>query len=276
MALPSTVLVHPFRMKRPWSLGVILTPWPGCDRSPDPYSRLTSWNGTRQGGLSEVDPERSETTRESDGMLSSLFDWRTAFFLGLITLALGVVIVARPTLSLTVIAVLLGVTMIVSGIYHIVRALDGRENERVWRGIAGVLFILAGLVLIRHLHLTIALIGLFIGFTWVIQGVTSLMEGLSRGRAGGERGWTVFFGIISLIAGIVVISAPIASVAALTIFMGVWFIVMGFMEMLGSLVFRRSVAKRDTRRVSVPGQRAGAASEAASAEGQPESRNVRG
>jgi len=146
-----------------------------------------------------------------------------------------------------------------------------------------VLFILAGLVLIRHLHLTIALIGLFIGFTWVIQGVTSLMEGLARGRAGGERGWTIFFGIISLIAGIVVISAPIASVAALTIFMGVWFIVMGFMEMLGSLVFRRAVAKRDTRHVSVPGQRAGAPSEAegaagegAAAKGRPESRNVRG
>jgi uncharacterized membrane protein HdeD (DUF308 family) len=228
-----------------------------------------------------MDPERSETTRESDGMLSSLSGWRTAFFLGLITLALGVVIVARPTQSLTVIAVLLGVTMIVSGIYHIVRALDGRENERVWRGIAGVLFILAGLVLIRHLHLTIALIGLFIGFTWVIQGVTSLMEGLARGRAGRERGWTVFFGIISLIAGIVVISAPIVSVAALTIFMGVWFIVMGLMEMFGSLLFRRSVTKRDTRHVSVPGQRADASSETAAAEdaaakGRPESRNIRG
>jgi len=233
-----------------------------------------------------MDPERSETTRENDGMLSSLFGWRTAFFLGLITLALGVVVVARPTQSLVVIAVLLGVTMIVSGIYHIVRALDGREHERVWRGIAGVLFILAGLVLIRHLHLTIALIGLFIGFTWVIQGVTSLMEGFSRGSAGNERGWTIFFGIISLIAGIVVISAPIASVAALTIFMGVWFIVMGIMEMIGSLVFRRAVTRRDTRHVSVPGQRAGASSEAAAAEdaagegavakGRPESRNVRG
>jgi uncharacterized membrane protein HdeD (DUF308 family) len=225
-----------------------------------------------------MDPERSETTRESDGMLSSLSGWRTAFFLGLITLALGVVIVARPTQSLTVIAILLGVTMIVSGIYHIVRALDGREHERVWRGIAGVLFILAGLVLIRHLHLTVALIGLFIGFTWVIQGVTSLMEGLAPGQAGRERGWTVFFGIISLIAGIVVISAPIASVAALTIFMGVWFIVMGLMEMFGSLLFRRSVAKRDTRHVGVPGQRAGASSEAddAAVEGRPERRNIRG
>jgi hypothetical protein len=29
-------LVHPFRMKRLWSSRVILTPWPGCDRSPDP------------------------------------------------------------------------------------------------------------------------------------------------------------------------------------------------------------------------------------------------
>ncbi|HEX6449673.1 MAG TPA: HdeD family acid-resistance protein [Trebonia sp.] len=230
-----------------------------------------------------MDPEHPETTRDSDGRLRPLFGWRTAFFLGLITLALGVVVVARPTLSLVVIAVLLGVTMIVSGIYHIVRALDGRETDRVWRGIAGVLFIVAGLVLIRHLHLTVALIGLFIGFTWVIQGVTSLMEGLSRGHAGNERGWTIFFGIISLIAGIVVISSPIVSVAALTIFMGIWFIVMGIMEMIGSLVFRHAVTKRDTRHMSVPGQRASASSasseaagEGTAAKGRSESRNISG
>ena len=40
-------------------------------------------------------------------------------------------------------------------------------------------------------------------------------------------GWSIFFGVISLIAGIVVISAPIASITTLAILMGIWFMVMG-------------------------------------------------
>lgn len=198
---------------------------------------------------------RTGTTEEGDG-LHWLTGWRTSFLLGLVTLLLGVVVVARPTVSLIAIAVLLGIAMIASGVYHIVQALEGREHERVWRGIAGVLSLIAGLILIRHLHLTIALIGLFIGFTWVIQGVASLMVSASRGRSGGGRGWSVLFGVISVIAGIVVISSPIASVAALTIFMGIWLIVIGAMEMLGSFLLRRAEGKRPAGPVSVPEQRA--------------------
>jgi len=181
--------------------------------------------------------------------------WEASFMLGVITLILGLVIAFYPAQSLIAIAVLLGIVMIISGIYHIARALDGREHERVWRGIAGVLFLLAGLVLLRHLHLTIALIGIFVGFTWIVQGVMMLMEAFS-GLARGVRGWSVFFGIISLIAGIVVVTAPIASVGVLTIFLGIWFVVMGACEVIGSLITRRDMRRQATAEgVRVPGQR---------------------
>jgi uncharacterized membrane protein HdeD (DUF308 family) len=203
--------------------------------------------------------ESSDGTGAGGGLprsLVGLMSWRTSFVLGLITLILGVILAFRPTQSLAVIAVLLGVTMIVCGIYHIVRALDGREHERVWRGIAGVLFILTGLVLLRHLHLSVALIGLFIGFTWIIQGIVSLAEGFSGARQGGH-GWSLFFGIVSLIAGIIVVVAPIGSLATLTVFLGIWFIVMGAMEMIGSLVVRRAARTLERAEgVSVPAQRA--------------------
>ncbi len=54
-------------------------------------------------------------------------------------------------------------------------------------------------------------------------------------------GWSIFFGVISLIAGIVVISAPIASITTLAVLMGIWFIVMGVMEMFGAFAFRHAV-----------------------------------
>jgi uncharacterized membrane protein HdeD (DUF308 family) len=227
-----------------------------------------------------MEPDGSQTYGHSGGMTGSLMglvSWRTAFLLGLITLALGVVLVFRPTQSLVGIAVLLGIVMLVSGIYHIARALEGREHERLWRAISGVLFILAGLVLLRHLHLSVALIGLFIGFTWIIQGVAALVEGFSGGGVRGKRGWSFFFGIISLIAGIVVVSAPIASVSALTIFMGIWFIIMGAMEMFGALAFRSALNRPGGDEVSVPQQRADTRAAGQAAAGtRPENRNPQG
>ena len=98
---------------------------------------------------------------------------------------LGVIVSFHPTASLNVVAVLLGVLAILSGLFHLVRVFDADELHRVWDGIAGLLFIVIGVVLIRHLHLTRALIGLFIGITWIVQGVAALIAGLSvPGREG--------------------------------------------------------------------------------------------
>jgi uncharacterized membrane protein HdeD (DUF308 family) len=203
-----------------------------------------------------MESERSGDTRESEGLPGLPFSRGVGLVLGIITIILGIIIAARPTQSLTVIAVLLGVVMMVSGVFHVVRAIGGREQERVWRGLSGVLFFMVGLALIRHINLSVALIGLFIGIAWVIQGVSALVESFAPGREREETGWTVFFGIISLIAGIVVVAAPIASVTALTIFMGIWFIVMGIMEIIGSFVVGRALRAQTTEGVSVPPQRA--------------------
>ena len=81
-------------------------------------------------------------------------------FLGALTLIFGIIVSFHPTGSLNVLAVLLGVLMIFSGIFHLIRVFDPEENHRVWLGIAGLLFIVIGVVLIRHLHLTLAVIGL--------------------------------------------------------------------------------------------------------------------
>ena len=246
--------VHPLRMRLARFLRVMLTPWPGGSGARQAEcAGLANWKGR------DMESERSDETGLGGGLSGSLLglvSWRATFILGLITLILGVILAFRPAASLAVIAVLVGVVMIVCGIYHIVRALDGHEHQRVWRGIAGVLFILTGLILLRHLHLSVALIGLIIGLTWIVQGLSSIVEAFSGPRGRGGRGWPIIFGIISLIAGTILVVAPIASVATLTVFLGIWFIIMGAMEMIGSLVARRALHRERLAGVSVPAQRA--------------------
>ena len=206
--------------------------------------------------------ERSDGAEGYDapvlGMMGP-FRGPTSFLMGLATLILGIIVAVHPSVSLAVIAVLLGILLIFSGVFQIVEAFDAAENSRVWRGISGALLIVAGIVLIRHLHLSIALIGLIVGLTWVVQGLAALVGGISGSRAGLGTGWLAVFGIISLIAGIVVISAPVSSVTTLAALLGIWFAVIGLLEMLGAFLGWRDRRKGESGSVSVPGQRASGA-----------------
>jgi uncharacterized membrane protein HdeD (DUF308 family) len=173
--------------------------------------------------------------------------WQAGLFLGVVTLVLGIIVALHPSGSLNVVAVLLGILMIVSGLFHLIRVFDRREAHRIWLGIAGLLFIVIGVVLIRHLHLTRAIIGLVIGITWIVQGVTALIGGISGGVREG-RAWWIFFGIVSLAAGIVVVATPASSVNVLATLLGIWFIVMGVFEIIGSFILRHALRASDTTR----------------------------
>lgn len=178
--------------------------------------------------------------------------WQTALFLGVVTLILGLIVSLHPSSSLNVIAVLLGVLMIISGLFHLTRVLDTAERHRVWLGIAGLLFITLGVVLIRHLHLTLAIVGLLIGLTWICQGVSALIASLSGSLREG-RGWWIFFGLVSLIAGIVVISSPVSSLTVLAVLTGTWFVVMGLFEIGGAFILRHAASGSRTSAVNQSG-----------------------
>lgn len=166
--------------------------------------------------------------------------WQATLFIGIATLILGIIVTIHPSGSLSVIAVLLGVLLIVSGIFHLIRALSRSEQHRTWLGISGLLFIVVGVVLIRHLDLTVAAIGLLVGITWIVQGVAAIIAAFSGARDGAA--WWAVFGFISLVAGIVVTAAPVTSVTVLAVLLGIWFIIMGVFEIALAFMIRHALS----------------------------------
>ncbi len=166
--------------------------------------------------------------------------WQATLVIGALTLIIGLIVSFHPTGSLNVVAVLLGILMILSGIFHLIRMFDSKEIHRVWLGIAGLMFIVVGVVLIRHLDLSRALIGLVIGITWIVQGLTALIGGIA-GDVREGRAWWISFGAISVIAGLVVVSAPASSLNVLAVLLGIWFVVMGIFEIIGALMLRHEL-----------------------------------
>ena len=168
--------------------------------------------------------------------------WQGTLIVGIITFVLGLIVTLRPSGSLNVIAVLIGLLMVVSGLFHLFRVFGTGESHRVWHGIAGLLLLVIGVVLIRHLHLTVAFIGLIIGISWIVEGVAALFAAFGGDSREG-RGWWIFFGILTLVGGIVITAWPVESVTAIAVLVGIWFIILGLFEIVGGIVLRNAEGK---------------------------------
>jgi len=190
--------------------------------------------------------------------LGAIGSWQTTLVVGVATMVLGLIVSFHPSASLSVIAVLLGLLMIISGLFHLVRMFKSAESHRVWMGISGLLLVALGVLVIRHLHLTVAVIGLIIGIGWIVQGVSALVVGFSGGTEGG-RGWWIFFGLVSLGGGIVITVVPVPSVKVLAVLAGIWFTVQGLFEILDGFLLRRMIKRSQITVVHPPRADEGAA-----------------
>jgi uncharacterized membrane protein HdeD (DUF308 family) len=192
-----------------------------------------------------------ELRTDAADMLASIgrhWGWLLAF--GIVTLLAGLLAIAWPGRTIVVIAVLFGIQLIVAGIFRFVAAIadDGESGgTRALLALLGVLSFVVGLYAVRHILITIASLALLLGIFWIVNGTIETFTALSdRGMPG--RGWTVFMGLLSVLAGIVVLAYPGISLATLAVVLGLWLLVFGVMEV--ALAFRLRAAGQAAARIA--------------------------
>lgn len=170
--------------------------------------------------------------------LGKHWGWLLAY--GILTLIAGLVVLVWPGETLLVLAVLFGIQLIISGIFRFVAALasdDLTGGTRVLLALLGVLSIIIGLWAVRHVLLTLLALIVFLGIYWVISGVIDIFTSIAH-RQMPSRGWTALTGVLSLIAGLIVLAYPGLSLYGLAIVLGVWLIIFGVMEMTSAFRLR--------------------------------------
>lgn len=162
--------------------------------------------------------------------------WVLAF--GIITLLAGLLTLAWPGRTIVVVAVLFGIQLVVAGIFRFVAALASDDESgatRVLLALLGVLSFIVGLYALRNILVTVAALALLLGIFWIVNGAVEAFTALShRGMQG--RGWTIFTGLLSVVAGVVVLVYPSISLVTLAVVLGFWLLVYGIMEIV--LAFR--------------------------------------
>ena len=169
--------------------------------------------------------------------------WGWVLAYGILTVLAGVAVLAWPSETLLVIAVLFGVQLIISGIFRFVGALasdDLTGGTRVMLALLGVLSIIIGLWAVRHAVLTLVALIVFLGIFWVINGLIEIFTALSH-RDMPDRGWSVLMGVLSAIAGIIVLAYPGLTLVGLAVILGIWLLVFGILEIIAAFRLRRLV-----------------------------------
>lgn len=164
--------------------------------------------------------------------------------IGLLALALGIALLVWPGKTITALAIILGAYLVVQGIIRIVMALVTpllHAGARVLSILFGVLFLFGGVVMMRNPGFSgetlLVVVAIIVGVAWVMEGVLALMESGSAQ----SRGWAIAFGIISLLAGIIVLVIPGWSAVMLMVFTGISLVVMGLVSLVRAFTFGREV-----------------------------------
>ena len=171
--------------------------------------------------------------------------WWLLLLFGVVTIVVGIFCVMQPVDAVETLSWLFAVWLIVTGIFELVRAFGSQISGgmRALLIITGALSLVLGFVALRsfwddEVILAGWILAIFIGISFLFRGFSILFLGIDgKGQAG--RGWNIFAGIVIIIGGMIILTAP-ATIIALAWVVGIWLIVMGIFEIISSFMVRKA------------------------------------
>lgn len=193
--------------------------------------------------MAQVDPMTGLTDDEERAFVAGMAkNWWLLLLLGIVTLIVGVFLMLQPVVGTYVVAVLLALYLVISGIISIVRGFGHGVpgGVRALLFIGGAIGLLLGLLMFRFApEEKIEILGIFVAVWFLFSGILQL---IGAGSTKEGRGWGIFAGIVYLLAGFVLLINPWA-VGVFVWIAGIWLVVLGIFEIISSFMVRSKAKK---------------------------------
>jgi len=170
--------------------------------------------------------------------------WWALMLRGLLALAVGIFIFARPLESVAVFALVIAFWALFSGLVEIVHAIELVSVMKHWwvlllSGLVGVGFGITALLFYPVPSLAFAV--LWVAWWLMFTGILGIYAGLAQRAVHIEWGWTLAFGVLSVAAAVFALLSPPATLTALLALMGGFGIVAGITLIVGAFKLRSIV-----------------------------------
>ncbi|MDT5078179.1 MAG: hypothetical protein QOJ80_2816 [Mycobacterium sp.] len=179
------------------------------------------------------------TTSAPPSMLPHL--WKSAIVSGVLAAALGVAVLVWTGTSITLAAIFFGVALLVTGFEQLFFAFSLRTSTalRVLLLLSGAAALVLAIIALAQFYDAWRLLAIWIAVGFIFRGVSTTISAISDPTLPG-RFWNIVMGVLSLIAGVVIMAAPYPSLHILALFVGYSLIVLGVFEVVTGFMIRRA------------------------------------
>lgn len=169
--------------------------------------------------------------------------WWALVLRGLIALALGIFILARPLDSVGAFALVIAIWALVTGLTQIVHAFELRHVAAHWwilllSGLIGTGFGIAALAFYPVLSLAFAV--LWTAWWLFLVGALALSVGFQERKLAMPWGWTVAWGVLAVLAGVYALLFPPATLVAIMGLISAFAILGGLLLLFGAFWLSRA------------------------------------
>jgi uncharacterized membrane protein HdeD (DUF308 family) len=157
-------------------------------------------------------------------------------FLGVLTVAFGLIAVAMPFVTGVAVSVYVGVLVAVAGVFRIVHAIKSRQwGVGIWGTVVGMLMVFAGILLFARPIFGLATLTMLLAIYLAVEGITEILIAFKMKPHVGW-GWMLFGGIIALVLGLMIWRQwPVSGAWAIGSLFGIHLVMTGWqMVFLGS------------------------------------------
>ena len=168
--------------------------------------------------------------------------WWVPLLSGVLNLVAGLIVLVEPHNSLLAIALVLGIYLVLAGIFVVVAGLAAPVNRWLIVGL-GVLAIVAGVFVIARPGSAVHGVRIVFGLYLILAAFANFG---AAAVVPGDRLAGVVRGAIDLIGGVVFLAAPKLGLAALALFVGVYLLLRGCLE------FGLALALREAKHRALP------------------------
>lgn len=171
--------------------------------------------------------------------------WKSTLVSGVLALILGVLILAWPGRTILAAAVLFGIYLLITGVAQTIFAFSlpvMSAGGRVLLFLSGTASVILAVLCFRHFNsdeeaLAVLLLAIWIAVGFIFRGVATTVAAISDPALPG-RGWQIFVGAVSLLAGLVTLASPFASLVVLAVVVASWLIIIGLVEIVTAFKIR--------------------------------------
>ena len=155
---------------------------------------------------------------------------RGSMLWGFLMVILGLFAMFTPAVSGIAVTLMLAVLLLIGGLGMVIYAFGSPHfGQGIMRFLFGGITVLAGIYMFTQPGMALASLTLFLAIYFVVDGVFSIIAGLSLQK---EKAWVIFNGVVTLILGALIWKGwPVSGLWAVGILVGVKLVVVGMVMM---------------------------------------------